>query len=432
MMREGTRALLCAVVSMALLTGTGCVRVMHETRTDRGAVLRSFEREVPKEGGGIRARVDVKYPQLQLSFEAFDLCQKERVEEVIEDKITESWAPSAGPAFALGVTGTLVGGGLLAARGAFSNEPNRKEIDPGGRYGPAPRTAVTTWGAVLFTVGIPALVTGIIGLQQSGETTESRRLEQVASSMEVPCNVRPADGQVMLERATPEGPEQVTVKTEAGKVTLTAEALRELRLASVHFDGQPVLLAEEESFELQAFLACNELSSKPAVAPPSELSEPELVARYNAARQCAQVAPQVGAEPAKALEAEIQSRRGQSPKPVGQAPGTFEEALAAWPPALRLETGAGDLARLDKVEAHAGKVAQAKGVLKKRLDGNVLLLEVGGRELLVFVPPDAAWPSDFEEGAALEVLGVVIGRQRLGEIHAPLLRAMWIRGTLPS
>ncbi len=434
-----SQKLLAAFVGTALLGSSGCVRVMHETRTERGPVLRSFEREVPSDGdgdGGVRAGVEVKYPELTLSFEAFDLCRQERVEEVIEERVTERFVPSAGPAFAMGVTSTLVGGGLLAARGAFSDAPNRREIDLGGRYGQAPRTVATTWGAILLSVGIPALVTGIVGLTQSGEKTEGRRMEQVASSREVPCNLRPVDGEVMLERATPAGPEQISVKTDAGKVTLTAERLRELRLASVHFDGRPVILPEEESFELQGFLACNDLSSPTAAAAEgpalSELPEPQLVAQYNAARRCAQVAPQVGAGPAKALEAEIHRRRGASVKPAGQGPSSFEEAVAAWPPNLRLEPGSDDLSRLDEVDAHVGKVALLKGTLVERLDGNVLLVDVAGRQVWVFIPPDATWSSDFEEGSALDVLGVVVGKQKVGEIHAPLLRAMWIRGSLPS
>jgi hypothetical protein len=420
------RASLALGVAVAVAgTSGGCVRVVHETRTERGPVLRSFEREVPTGVGGVMARVVPRYPELELAFSAYELCRQERVEEIIEEQVTESSAPQAGPAFALGVAGTVVGAGLWGFRSAFSDQPDTRRIDEEGRHPPSPRQAATTWGTVLLVVGIPALVTGVVGLQQSGERVQGRRLEQVASSLEVPCRTSPIDGEVMLERAT--GPQTVTVRTEGGKVTLSAQALQNLRLASVHFNGAPVLLPEEEAHTLEAFLACGQALPPLAGDVLGELPEGELVARYNATRRCAQVAPEAAGDAVRALEGEIHRRRGSSLSPVGRAPATFDEAVQAWPPGLRLEAGHPDLAQLERTERLAGRTVYARGRQVQRVDGNVALLDVGGHPLLVFVPPDATWPSYFPDGTWVEVLGVVVGRQALGQLEAPLLRAMWMR-----
>ncbi len=419
------RALITAALLPAVLL-QGCVGITRETRTERGPVLQTFEREVPAGPGGVLARVEPKWPHLVLRFERYSLCRKERVEEVVEDHITESTSRAAGPAFALGVTGTVGGAGLLAFRNAFSEQPRSGRIGLDGRYEPAPRDAATGWGIVALGLGVPALVTGIVGLAQTGQKVESRRVERVASSLEQPCQSEPVDGEVLLERA--DGPGTATARTEGGRVTLEAQALRGLGMVSLHLDGQPVLLPEEESITLNAFLSCSEALPLPEGDEAlTSLGEGALVDRYNAARRCAIVSPEAAADAVKRLEAEIQRRRGSAPRPLSSAPRSFEEALSAWPPSLRLEAGSADLAQLAAVEKLAGRTAYVQGTLERRTEADVLLLAVDGHSLWAFIPPDAAFGADFSEGQALELLGVLVGRQAVGRIEAPLLRVMWAR-----
>jgi hypothetical protein len=47
--------------------------------------------------------------------------------------------------------------------------------------------------------------------------------------------------------------------------------------------------------------------------------------------------------------------------------------------------------------------------------------------VLVFLEPDRPWASDIRRGSRVELVGVVVGRQRLGELESPLLRAVWMR-----
>ncbi len=420
------------VLTAALLPSValqGCVGITRETRTERGPALRTSEREVPAGEGGVLARVEPKWPELVLRFERFDLCRKERVEEAVEDRITESQSRAAGPAFALGVTGTLIGAGLLAFRKTFSETPGSGRIDLEGRYEPAPRQVATGWGVVALGAGVPALATGLVGLAQTGQKVESRRVEHVASSLEGPCNAQPADGEVLLERAT--GPGSVTARTEGGRVTLDATKLRELRIASVHLDGQPVLLPEEEAVTLGAFLSCSEALPLPEGAEGdaalTAMGEAALVDRYNAARRCAVVSPEVANDAVKRLEGEIHRRRGSAPSRLSAAPRSFDEAVAAWPPSLRLEAGSGDLDQLAVVEKHVGRTAYVRGTLERRVEADVLLVAVAGHRLWAFIPPDAAFGADFTEGSEVEVLGVVVGRQAVGRVEAPLLRVMWAR-----
>lgn len=422
-MRRAGAALMLAVFAL-----TGCVNVHRETRVERGPVLRAYERQVPIEGGGILAHVDAKWPKLTLRFEQFEMCRRERVEEVVQERITEAHAPSAGPSFALGVTGTVIGGGLFALQGAFSDQPNTRYIDETGRYGPSPRTVATGWSYVLLAVGVPALVTGIIGLSQSGETVQQNKVEQVASALETPCKESPAEGQVELVRAAGEGPESITVSTTQGQVSLTAGQLRDMRLASVQMNGQLVLLPEEEAMELGAFLACNEILPPPSPAGLARLSEQALVTAYNTARQCEPVGGAAGKEAVEAFAAEIQRRRAGAPGPelpAGPVPQSYEAAVEAYRPALRFAPGSADLSKLSTPAALQGQAATFSGTVEQAEAGR-LLLDVGGQKLRVEVPEGAPYRAGFAAGVRVEGVGVLAGE----EAAAPVIRAVWLRADM--
>ncbi|MBX5484569.1 MAG: hypothetical protein IRZ16_22325 [Myxococcaceae bacterium] len=420
----------CAVLTAICCTSFGCVRVNHEVRVEKGPVLRAYEREVLAGESGVSAAVAVAWPKVTLSFARFDRCRQERVEEVVEETITESFAPSAGPAFTLGMLGVASGGALLGFRGSFSDQPNTRVIDETGHYGPSARTIATGWSVVLLSVGVPALVTGVVGLAQSGEHVDRRKVEQLASAMEHPCHEAPVDGEVELVRIKGEGPGSLRVATSGGKVTFTADQLSELRLASVRMNGALVLFPEEEAAKFEAFLSCSEAIPVPSPAGLSEMGEEALVARYNSARACGSVAGEVGEQAAAALGAEIQRRRAGRPGPTvreGPRPRSLEDARAMYRPTLVLAEGSRDVAALSDPESLAGTAAQIRGTLVQQVAENILVVKVGTAELLVFVPPDATFGVPPANGAELEAIGVVVGTQVLEEKARPLIRAAWIQ-----
>lgn len=425
------RSKLFHVALCVLIAGSaGCVRVNHETRVEKGLVLRAYEREVPSGEGGVIAEVSVAYPEVTLSFARFERCRQERVEEVVEERITESFAPSAGPSFALGVTGTAAGAGLLAFRGAFSDQPNTRQIDENGNYGPSARTVSTTWSAVLLTVGLPALVTGVVGLLQSGEKVERRKVEQVASSKEHACNQAPVDGEVQLVRVAGEGGDTQSVPTRGGRVTFGAGQLTQMRLASVHVNGEQVLMPEEEAAKLEAFLSCQGVLPVPAPAGLAVMAEAELVDRYNAARTCALVAGAQGEKASAALGAEILRRREGKPGPeVREGPRlrSFEEALSMYPPKFELREGSAGLEVLAAPETAVGAPVMIQGVLVRHVEENILVVQIGSSEVLLFLPPDAPFAVSVGEGAQVEGVAVIVGQQALDGQSRPLLRAVWIQ-----
>lgn len=411
------RAISAAV--LLCVFGSACVTVHQDTRTERGPVLSATEREVPLEGSGVQASVDARWPMMTLKFESYQLCRRERVEEVVEERITESYAPSAGPSFALGVTGTVVGAGLFGLRGAFSNEPNTRFIDETGHYGPAPRQVATGWSYVLLGVGVPALVTGIIGLVQSGESVEQAKVQQVASAFETQCHLRPAEGQVELVRADGEGPELVTVPTLNGRVTLTAQQLSQMRLASVQLNGQLVLLPEEEAQELGAFLSCSQVLPTPSSAGLARMSEEAIVSAYNTARQCEPVGGEAAKDAVKAYSEEVSRRRGggvEPQLPAGPVPLSFDAAVEAYQPRARYEPG-----------APVGSAAILAGTLVRKVDDATLVLDLGGQEVLAIVTVDAPWRASFSTGARVRAVGVLLGEQAAGGQKLPAFRAVWMQ-----
>ncbi|MHB8873031.1 MAG: hypothetical protein ACYC8T_05035 [Myxococcaceae bacterium] len=195
---------------LAFAVLAGCAHVEVDRRVERGPTLRTFERELAAEGG-LAGEVEAKWPQMAVWVSAYDLCRVHKVEEYIEERITERSASSAGPSLALGVTSTLVGAGLFLARPAFSDDPSSRVIDRGGHYGPSTRQLATGWAIGLVIVGVPALVVGVLGYSQAGEEVETRKAEQVLSATEQRCHPRPVNGTVELSDSRgPKGPARET------------------------------------------------------------------------------------------------------------------------------------------------------------------------------------------------------------------------------
>ena len=109
---------------------------------------------------------------------------------------------------------------------------------------------------------------------------------------------------------------------------------------------------------------------------------------------------------------------------------SFEEAVAAYAPALTIAEDSPALDKLQDPERLVGQAVLLRGVLERREEENIAVVQVGGMRVLVFVAPDRLWAQDFPRGSRVELVGVVMGRQRLGALEAPLVRAVWMRTAL--
>ncbi len=404
---------------LALVLTSGCVGLTQETTSQRGPLLRTFERSAVHTSGGIQAAVQARWPSLTLSFTEFDLCRVEKVEEFAEDLTTVRSAPSFGPALALGASATLAGGGLLALRGLFSDQPNLTRIDGGGHYGAPPRQIATNWSVGLLAVGLPALAVAAIGHFSSGTDTRTQRVEEVASAVDTPCHHRPVDGRVQFlgQGTTPEG-----AKTQGGTVVLTATQLRGSDFDTVLLEGRAARAPAEDAARLSAFGACLEVLPSPGPEALRALALPALRELAASAEACGAVPEAPAAAAAAAIDAELR-RRQAAP---GTAPGfqSFDEAFAAAP--RRVKLSAADLSALDR-DVGPGVPVVLTGILLKRLDRASVVVEVGTRQVKVIADPERPWAVNLRPGSRVEVVGT-LKPGRAGE--APWLEADWARTAL--
>ena len=132
----------------------------------------------------------------------------------------------------------------------------------------------------------------------------------------------------------------------------------------------------------------------------------------------------------KAADAELVRRR-ESGSPAAWAPGTnvstFEEAVSAYAPALKLAVNSKDLAVLDTPEAAEGKAVLLEGIVGEGITENIGIIQVGDRQVFLFIPPKRAWSGNFPNGTRIEAVALISGRQTLGDRSLPLLRAVWMR-----
>lgn len=410
-------------LSLVLALGAlGCANIEKTTRTERGPLLRTFERPQVLEGG-VRGELRVSWPTMTLALVGFDTCRSQQVEEYAEEKVTERRGPAAGPAVSLGLVGTLGGAGLLALTPVFNNNPQTTVIDEGGRYGPSTRQYTVGVGIVLVSVGVPALVVGIIQAVQSGEEIEVSKVEQVRSQRDARCNDRPVDGPVQLlgERGR-----VAQAVAEQGEASFAPDALGGEGPAGFKFYGRDVELDQAARAVLEGFFACAALDKEP-VAHVTALSSPALVKRIERVRSCRAVRPEGMTEQLAALEADLQRRRDSGERVMGPKATSWADALSGWAPRLKLAEDSPDLARLDSDEALAGAAVTLEGVVAEGITANIGVIRVGAREVFLYLPADPPWGGEFPAGARVEAVAIIAGRHTVGDRTLPLLRAVWLR-----
>jgi hypothetical protein len=403
----------------------GCITMEDTVRTERGPLLRTFERPLIVEGG-VSGRLSVEWPKLSIALEGYDTCRTEKVEEYAEDKIREHRGTGAGASLSAGVAFTVAGGIGLGVSYALSNAPNMERIDTAGNYGPSARVTARGWSIAGLAIGVPALVVGIVQWLRTGEDVETVKVEQVASQRDETCNVRQIDGPIYLrvEDGTAQGP----AATKDSVATFEAKQLT-ADVDSFAFYEREVALDDASRSLLLAFNGCARLERE-AVASPEALSTGALLKRLEAARACRQVRGDAVAQEQARLDAEL-SRRREGGEAGTFLPGAkrlngFEEAVSAYPPRFTLEDGSADVGR--PVEQLTSQSVLLKGRVQAGLSANIGVVSYAQREMFVFLPPDAPWASeDFPLGVKVEVIGIVSGLQTVGELTAPLLRAIWMR-----
>jgi hypothetical protein len=411
---------------LVALAPIGCAPIQTDVRTERGPTLGMSTRESVTPNAGVQVGVEPRYPELTLSFERFDACKSEKVETYAEERITEKSAPGGGPALASGISSTLAGGILFALAPVLSNAPNTSRLDESGRYGPSPRQLANAWGVGLLALGVPAVIAGSIELARSGVNTETRKVDQVVGSNEVPCHLQPVSGQVQLLGM----PRQLGPRAAVnGKVTLRADELKDNAFESIALDDRPATMSESEAMKLDSFFACTQVLPPSTPAPNAEAPTLEqLRLRKGAAEQCDRLPD----HPAQAEEArlakELSDREAAAPKPPAPPQVvSFDQALQVYPPKLTLAPDSPDLARLSNVSELIGTPVLVEGVLMEHEGSNIVVVRVGELNVLVFIEPQSLWATDFPIGARVEAVAVVMGTQQLGELSAPLVRAIWMR-----
>jgi hypothetical protein len=411
------RALIVLAVAL-----TGCASLDKTTRVERGPLLRTFERPQVLEGG-VKAEVRATWPALNVSLVGFDTCRSQQVEEYAEERITEKRGQAAGPAISLGLIGTLGGGGLLALTPVFDNQPSTRIIDEGGRYGPSTRTYTVAVGITMVSVGVPALVVGLIQALRSGEDTEVTKVEQIRTQRDARCNDRPIDGPVEVVGERGKTAQAVATKGEAA---FEPAALAGDTPTGLKFYGRDVELDPASSLILEGFFACGALD-KEAVPVPAELSSGLLVRRIERVRACRTVRPDAMKDQLDALGADLQRRRDSGERVMGPKATSWEDAVSGWAPKLKFIEGSPDLVKLDSDEALVGQVALLEGEVAEGITQNIGVVRVAGHEVFLYLPTDPPWGGEFPGGSKVESVAVIAGRHTVGERTLPLLRAVWLR-----
>ncbi len=409
--------------------GVGCAPMQTERRVERGPLLRTYSQEVVLGDRALAAVVEARWPRLTLRFITSEICRTEQREEFVENVIIERYEPSAGPAISAGAANAALGAGLLLARPLFSNEPDRDRIDREGRYGASSRKIATGWGVALVSLGLPALVTGIVQTLRAGEETQTRKADAVVSLREEPCRPQPATGLVEFAGG-PGAPPEPRPLTD-GTLVLTAEELSGMSFAGVLVDGEPVALTEGDHELLALFRLCSRTLAKPL--DPTALAQEEL-GHLQVLRKrllaCKAIPEAPMEEPLKVLDAVLAAHGSRAEPTDTPSVSSFEEAVEAYKPALTLTARSDELVKLEHPEALKGQAVLLRGVLERREEENIARVSVGHVSVLVFFDAEQPWAVDLPRGSRVELVGIVMGRQQLGELEAPLVRAVWMRTAL--
>jgi hypothetical protein len=410
--------------ALVLMSLAACAPIEQSVRTERGPLLRSFTRPMVIEGG-LRAQVQVTWPLLDVQVTEHDVCREVAVDEYAEERITEKTAPAAGASFSTGVAATLAAAAIFGISFLVSSSPDTTVIDTTGRFGPPPRTIMQGTSLIALGIGLPALAVGGIAFLRTGETIEQRRVEQETGQKDIECHARGVSGSIRLVGARGE---VGVVSVSDGLGHVDAATLKggftELTLGE-----RPVSLDETGLLTIDAFSACLALEAEGARAPES-LGDGDLVNRADRLRRCTPVRGEVIVEQLKAVDAEL-SRRRETGTPGafvrGPQVASFEEAVSAYAPRLTFKAGSPDLARLDAPETLNGQAVFMQGLVSSGLTENIGVLQLGGREVFVFIPPKRSWGGDFGSGARVEAVAVMAGWQTVGEKTLPLARLVFMR-----
>jgi len=126
------------------------------------------------------------------------------------------------------------------------------------------------------------------------------------------------------------------------------------------------------------------------VKPLDSLSESGLLARAERLRECRRVRGDAIKDAVSAADAEL-ARRRESGSPAAWAPGTnvstFEEAVSAYAPSLKLSANSKDLAVLDTPEAAEGRAVLLEGIVGEGLTENIGIIQIGERRVFLLIPP---------------------------------------------
>lgn len=350
----------------------GCVAHDSIVRVERGPLLRTSERQAVLEGGAT-ADVRVEGTWLKLTVAGYDVCRTQSVEEYTEELINDSSNRAFGPALSTGMVGTVAGAVLLLTSAFVSNAPS---VEANGAPGFSTRQYMQLAGGLSLGVGVPALVVALI-TRFSGEAPDkTRRVEEVSDQHDVRCNERPVHGTLAL---VADDGAAFTFPVVEGAVDVDSEKMPFVPQA-MHFDGRPVELSDEgrELFSSWASQAAQRLDPTLPKAPPprAEIELPMLK--------------------------------------------TFEEAVEKYVPST-------DLSMLGDPEANTGRAVLLQGVVNGGVSENIGTVQVGEREVFLFIPPARTWQEAFPPGTRVEAVAVVAGTQTLGEKTLPLLRAVFMR-----
>lgn len=421
------------VAGVTLLAVAGCAPLQTETRTERGPLLRTYQKEVSLGQRTVAGSVQAQWPRVVVHLETADACRTELHEEYAEEVITEHHDPSAAPALSAGASAAAVGAGLLLARPLFSDAPDTDAIDRSGHYGASSRKRATVWGVVLLGIGVPSLVTGIVQVARSGEERQTRKVDTVASLHDSACNARPAHGVVEVVGRGAQVPARSVTD---GTLTLSAEELRGVSAAGLVLDDTPVALSDEDAALLNAFSACAQLQGLPMDAQTlGQQSLEQLMGMRAVAAQCASVPGAPGRQWMDAIDSAVSAANGgaqpgQGPEAAGPQYESFEDAVAKLKPSLRVGAGSADVAKLRQPQALKGQAVQLTGVLTQQVNPDTVVVQVGDVPVLVLMDPRRPWASDFARGSRVELVGTVEGVHPLGTTAAPLVRAVWMRQAL--
>ncbi len=361
------------IASLSLLLLAGCATTDTISRVERGPLLRSSERQSVVEGGAT-ADVRVEGSMLKLTVAGYDVCRSQTVEEFTEETINEGSSRAFGPALSTGMVGAVAGGVLILTSFFTSTTPN---LDSAGNAGLSTRQTLQLAGGISLGVGIPALVVALVTKLQGDAPNKTRKVEEIADQHDTRCNERPLNGKLELFAADSASvPFQVAdgaLDIDSSKMPLVPEKMR--------FEGRDVELSPEG----------RELFSSWSSQVQSRLSPSE-------------------APPPRAPRAEIELPHLKS----------FEEAVEKYSPST-------DLSLLANPDANRGRAVLVQGIVGSGHAENIGTIQIGDREVFMFIPPDRTWDGPFAGGTRIEAVALIAGTQTLGEKTLPLLRAVWMR-----